>query len=118
MKNKGFTLPEMLAVVSILLIIATIITPKVLKETKNSEEKAYQIQIDELVKISKIYMNNNINLLPEDQYVITLEELKNAKLITSEKVINPKTNEELTGCILVKYENNKYSYTYTENDCD
>ena len=49
---------------------------------------------------------------------ITLNELKESGLIKSSQILNPSTNEELTGCVLVTYKNNKYKYEYEENNCD
>ena len=113
--NKAFTLVELLAVVMILLVLAVIITPKIIKEIDKSGEIVYNKQIEEIINASKIYMNQNTNLLPEDTYVITLQELKSSGLISNNKILNPKTNEELTGCVIVRYINNKYEYKYEEN---
>ena len=114
--NKGFTLVELLAVIGILLLIVTIITPKVIKQLKSSEQIAYDTQIEELINISKMYMSKNPELLPDNEYVISFEELKEAKLLSTEKVLDPRTEEELEGCILVKYQNNKYQYSYIEDE--
>ena len=116
--NKAFTLAELLAVIAILLVVAVIITPKVMKEIKKSQQIAYNKQIEEITNAAKIYMSKKTNLLSNDIYVITFSELKNEGLLTTEKVLNPQTKEELTGCITVKYQNNKYEYEYTEDETE
>lgn len=114
--NKAFTLVELLAVVAILTLIIVIITPKVFKQLKTAENVTDQEQINSLINTSKIYMNQNSNLLPQENniYVISLDELKESGLIQKSQILNPSTNEELTGCIIVKFEKNKYKYEYKE----
>lgn len=120
--NKAFTLVELLAVVAILTLIIVIITPKVFKQLKTAENVTDQEQINSLINTSKIYMNQNSNLLPQENniYVISLDELKESGLIQKSQILNPSTNEELTGCIVVSYEKNKYKYEYTQGSgwCD
>lgn len=118
--NKGFTLVELLAVVVILITLITIITPKVFKQLKNSETVIDREQINAIIDTSKLYMNQHSELLPKENslYVITLNELKDSGLIKSNQILNPSTNEELKGCVLVKYQNNKYNYEYNEDKCD
>ena len=114
--NKAFTLVELLAVVAILTLIIVMITPKVFKQLKTAENVTDQEQINSLINTSKIYMNQNSNLLPQenDIYVISLDELKESGLIQKSQILNPSTNEELNGYIIVKFENNKYKYEYKE----
>lgn len=114
--NKGFTLVEVLAVVAILVTIIVIVTPKIFKQFKTAEEVTDKEQINTLINTAKLYMNQNSNLLPQenDIYVIQMQELKDSGLIKTNQILNPSTKEELNGCIIVKYENNKYKYEYKE----
>ena len=118
--NKGFTLVELLAIVAILMLIMAIITPKVFKQLKTAENVTDQEQINALINTAKLYMNQNSNLLPQenDLYVISLDELKESGLIQKNQILKPSTNEELTGCVVVNYEKNKYKYEYKEKNCD
>ena len=118
MKNKGFTLIEILAVIVILMILITLITPKVFKQLKTAENITDQEQINTIINISKIYMNQNTDLLPEENniYTISIDELKQSGLIQTKQILNPSTKEELTGYIIVKNENNKYKYEYKEEN--
>ena len=120
MKNKGFTLVELLAVVAILMLLVTIVTPKVIKQLNTSEDVTQQEQINTLINIAKIYTNQNTEKLPENNSisVITIQELKESGLINKSQILDPKTKEELTGCILIKDENNKYKYEYNEDNCN
>ena len=119
--NKGFTLIELLAVVVILITIIVIITPKVFKQLKTAENVTDKEQINAIINATQLYMNQNTNLLPEqnEMNIISLNELKESGLIKSSQILNPSTKKELTGCIVVKYEKNKYKYEYKEeNDCN
>ena len=118
MNKKAFTLIELLAVVLILMILITIITPKIFKYLKNAENITDQEQINTIINISKIYMSKHSNLLPQenDLYIIQLQELKDSELIKTNQILNPSTNEELTGCVIIKNENNKYKYEYEEKN--
>lgn len=119
--NKGFTLIELLAVVVILITIIVIITPKVFKQLKTAENVTDKEQINAIINASQLYMNQNTNLLPEqnEMNIISLNELKESGLIKSSQILNPSTKKELTGCIVVKYEKNKYKYEYKEEkDCN
>lgn len=118
--NKGFTLVEVLAVVAILITIIAIITPKIFKQFKTAENITEQEQINSLINIAKLYTNQNTNKLPEQNKIsiITLQELKQSGLMQTNQILNPKTKQELTGCITVKYEDNKYKYEYEEDGCN
>lgn len=120
MKNKGFTLVELLAVIAVLLILITLITPKVINQLNSSEDVTQKEQINTLINIAKIYTNQNTEKLPENNSisVITIQELKESGLINKSQILDPKTKEELTGCILIKDENNKYNYEYNEDKCN
>lgn len=115
--NKGFTLVEVLAVVAVLLTVAVIITPNIIKHYKNAEQITDQEQINKLIETARIYMNENTDKLPNGNnvYQLTLTELKQSGLIKKEHILNPSTKEELTGCIEIKLQSNKYKYEYKEN---
>ena len=59
MKNKGFTLVELLAVITILAIIMVIATTNVLKSINDSKEKTRYMAAKEIVKIAEVYFANN-----------------------------------------------------------
>ena len=121
MKNKGFTLVELLAVIAILMLLITVITPKVMKQLNSAKNITEQKQIDTLIEIAKIYTNEHTNRLPlgNNESIITIDELKQAGLINKDQILNPKTKEEMTGCVKIQNViNNKYKYIYSEDECD
>ena len=61
MKKNGFTLVELLAVIIILGIIATIFVPNTIKLLKENNLKIYKIKENELIKAAKDYANYDKN---------------------------------------------------------
>lgn len=123
MKNiknkKAFTLVELLAVIVVLGLIIAIITPTVNKSLKTSEEALEQEQIDKLIYATKKYVIDNTDLLPSEEgeyQYIRLSKLIEDGVIDNEIIINPKTREEMRGCIIINYNSNynQYEYQYEE----
>ena len=120
MNKKGFTLVELLAVIVIILLLITIIAPKVFNQLNSAGNVTQTEQIKSLINVAKIYVQkNNIDIDNNDYEIITIENIKNSGLINKNTVLDPKTKEELTGCIKVTNGNNKYIYEYKEaNECE
>ena len=117
--KKGFTLVEVLAVIVILGLLVVIISPVVNNLLGDSEDALYDKQVDSIVKATKKYMVEHSELLPEnsDSKAIYINDLINKGVIDKDKVINPKTKEEMNGCIVVSYnhEFNQYEYNYKDS---
>ena len=64
MKKQGFTLVELLAVLTIVGLLALIIMPSVTKTLNNSREDAYKKQIHVLETAAESWSIDNINSLP------------------------------------------------------
>ena len=63
MNKKGFTLVELLGVITVLAIIGVITMPIVNKTIKDSKEKSYKAQIKEIEKAAEDYTAENMNLV-------------------------------------------------------
>lgn len=117
--KKGFTLVEVLAVIVILGLLVVIISPVVNNLLGDSEDALYDKQVDSIVKATKKYMVEHSELLPEnsDSKAIYINDLINKGVIDKDKVINPKTKEEMNGCVVVSYnhEFNQYEYNYKDS---
>lgn len=113
MKNKGFTLAELLGVITVLSIIAVITYPILNGTFKDSTSNLSNEQIESLENVARIWATKNSDELKEDQpRYVTIEELKRSGLVENEKIIDISDKEELKGCIKIYYENNKYNYKY------
>lgn len=125
MEKKGFTLIEIMAVIVVLGLLIAIIVPVVSNLLKDSEDTLSDEQISMIVNASKKYMIEHSELLPEmsdgSKTFVYIDDLINSGVIDNDKVIDPKTKEELNGCVVVNYNDsfNQYEYNYSdsENDC-
>ena len=59
MKNKAFTLIELIAVVAILALIALVVYPAINSVIKNAREQTYQDQVDVIIKAAKKWSIDN-----------------------------------------------------------
>lgn len=119
--KKGFTLIEMLAVIVILAIISLIIFPEVNKIIKNSKQKSYDTQINNLINATKKMTAKDSSLLPEEvsgsKKCVTLSELKLAGEIDTDVIEDPRnTSNKLTGVIVIEYSGEYQQYVYSYNE--
>ena len=115
--KKGFTLVELIAVIILLAIVCAISFPVVNNIISGTKQEAYNNQISLIVEAGKKWGIKNVDKLPlEGDLYITIKQLVEGGFIENGKIINPKDNTEMTGCVLVKYmeEYNQYSYEYKE----
>ena len=118
MKNKGFTLAELLGVITILAIIALITTVTITNSMKNSKEKLYDIQIDNIIMGAKTWASSNVFSLPENEgeYItITLSQLKQSGFV-EDNITNPLNNESFDDSmqIMITKIGNTYKYEIVE----
>lgn len=119
--KKGFTLIELICVITILGLIALIAIPTVNTMINSSKEKALQEQINLIEKTAKNYMTRNYNALPSrdgGSSCVSIEQMKQAGFLSDEDIKNPTDEAKtLTGSVKVVWEKNKYTYTYSEKTC-
>ena len=112
MKNKGFTLVELLAVIIIMGFLATIIVPVVNNSIIDNTNTALDITKNNLISATKDWSLNNVELLPNNgsSIKVSLYDLKQGYLPYNVK--NPKTNAILSNesYVLVTEVNGDYKY--------
>lgn len=120
MNKKGFTMIELIAVITILGIIALITVPVVNNSLKNAREKMFEEQKTRIIDAAKKYALENESIIRTDldkdyTQMITLNQLKNDNYLEKKDIINPINDEVMSGCVLVKYtiSNNKFTYNYS-----
>lgn len=115
--KKGFTLVELLAVITVLAVVGLIAIPTVNHAINSSKQKAYNAQIKELINAAKSWSADNISSIDDenDNYV-PISTLISEGYIASEEVINPLTDESFNGCIKINYisKYKNYNYEYLE----
>ncbi len=113
--KKAFTLVELLGVIIILGVLALITFPIIDKSIKNSKEKALERAIDNIEEAAYNYSIKN-DLGYETFYnKLSLEELKKSGFLEKE-TINPVTNENMTGCVIYKWDDSKKQYEFKYED--
>lgn len=122
--KKGFTLVELLAVLTVLGIIALISFPIVTKQINESKEKSYKNQVKTIIDASKRWAFDNANELPYedtdfDSITVYLSTLQSNGYLQSGTVIDPRTEEVMNGCVEITYdiEFAQHEYDYIK-ECD
>lgn len=70
--NKGFTLVELVIVVAILAILVGILAPQYTKYVEKSRKAADAANMDEYVKVIKVYAADPSSELEKGDYIITI----------------------------------------------
>lgn len=117
MKNKGFTLVELLGVIIILSLLMLIVLPKITNSTRNSSIKVDKVTEDLIFKATNLYLNDK-----EDEYTkgdgvvycISLNDLVDNDYLKSP--IKTSNNDDITNVKVVEanYQNG-YSYKLKDN---
>ena len=121
MNNKAFTLIELLAIIIILGLLATIAAPNIMSAIKSSSEKADERQKKLIVEAAERWAVDNPNELAEkmteNKAIIKIEDLKEEGYL-SDEINSPSTKGEMQGCVLIEKIGNKYIYEYrNDNTC-
>ncbi len=118
-KLKGFTLLELLAVIIILAVIALITTTSVTKVMNNSRKSLNESQKELILDAAKKWGSFHDEALPtEGTCTLPASQLANDGYIDSDDITNPSDQKEVPVCIEITYNGAKYSYKYTEKECE
>lgn len=102
MNKKGFTLIEILGVITLLALLSTIIILSVNKSLKESKKTLDAAQIENIRSAASMWRTDNIEYIPDDGYfTIFLSTLQNSGYIDNE-IINPNNNETFDKNIIIK----------------
>ena len=121
MKKNGFTLIELLGAILIVGLISSIVVPAVMKVVRNARESAYEEQITYIENAAEKWAVFNANKVSElRNYYLSTDDLLTEGYIDGEDIKDPRdTNEKITGCIVISYDNSysQYVYKYTKDEC-
>ena len=117
--KRGFTLVELLAVLILLGVVSLIAIPSIGKILNRSREKARESTKNELIKAAKNYYADNIRELPEDgsHKCLSVSEIEENGYISNDDIVDPTTEEKLTGYVKIYFDNtyNQYTYEYVKS---
>lgn len=122
MKNKGFTLIEILGVLVLLAVIASITVPLVNSLINSSKENAKETQEKSFIKAAKNYVADNLYSDCKNSCELSLETLQNEGYLDSGNIKVSGSNKcyDLKNYKITVTYNNKYSYSLPETkevDC-
>lgn len=120
MKNKGFTLVEMITVIALLAIIGMISIPVVEGVIKRSKDRVYNTQLEEIKSGAKKYATEyieNISSVDGGQTIVCLSTLKELGYLENTKIVDPRTDLAMDGGIIITYiaSSKNYEYEYNED---
>ena len=115
--NNAFTLIELLGVLIILAVIALITFPIIDNAIKNSREKSLERTIDAIEEAAYRYSIENDIGYPTEKQALYLSEIQSKGFLES-SIINPVTEEELSGCVWYYWESNYNQYIFEyDSEC-
>ena len=117
--KKGFTLIELLAVMVVIGIISSITMVYINRVVRADRESAYNTQISFIETKAKewsVSHNSEVIGVDNDPYYLTINKLISDGFIDNDKLLNPITGAELTGCVKISYDTNNDGYKYRYDD--
>lgn len=122
--KKGFTLIEMIGIITILALIILVALPSMTKTLKRNEQKKYDNYINNLKLVSESYLveqlqNNNL-IFEDDKTNFTLGDIIDSGYIT-EVITNPDNNKKIsrdTKIVVTKNIDGTYSFDIEEEYVD
>lgn len=114
--KKGFTLIELLAILVILSLLTLILVPTIQNTIKGARKDSYDNQVSIIKQAAESYfIDSDYKVSEDDEKVIYLTDIIALKYLTTSKIINPKDDTEMTGCVLITKYSNQYHYKYLDN---
>lgn len=115
MKNKGFTLAELLGVIVILGLICLVAFPPILNSIKKSKNNISEATKQVIYGASNAYVNNHLSqftMTENSAYCIRIQTLIDSEVLESD-LKDPNTNRKIDPNLYVKVlvKNNEYNYS-------
>ena len=119
MKKDAFTLIELLAIIVILAVLAIILIPTLKDSIDEAKKSAYDEQVGIIKSAAETYfINSNFRVDSTSPKVMYLTDIVNSGYIESSQLKNPITEEDMTGCMLIKYYSKQYHYVYLDKNAE
>ena len=116
MKKNAFTLIELLAILVILSILVIILIPTLKDSIDEAKKSTYDDQVNTITSAAESYfINSNFRVDSNTPKVMYLNDIVSSEYIHSKEIVNPVTEDTMTGCVLIKYYSNQYHYEYIDS---
>ena len=116
--KKGFTLIELMGVITIMGIIALVAFPPLLRQIKNSKSKIDEATEKLIIAGASNYVEENKNSFPKiegNNYCIILQTLVDDNKLSKDLKDSDGDNIDLNKYVKVDIKNNNYSYTVSDS---
>ena len=118
MNSKGFSLMELLAVILIIAILATISIPAVGNILNGSKDKAYNEQVRFIEQAAEKWsISNSSSVNDTGVTYVSLDTLMKSGFIDQDKLIDPRSQQVIKGCVRIAFNSkyDTYDYLFEEN---
>lgn len=118
--NSGFTLVELLAIIGVLAIIALTTYPVVGSVINKGRDRSYESQVKMIEDAASSYVSEDPNGVYDnlDTVAIPLSELQRLGIVKKTKIVNPKTEKVMAGCVkITKDSYGQYKAKYQDAAC-
>lgn len=120
MKNKGFTLAELLGVIAILALICLVAFPPMLEAIKKSKKNINDTNSTIVLNAANLYVENNINSISftNNKYCFQIQTLIDSGELAIDIEETSGGKIKATDYIKVDRDGNNYNYKITKtNEC-
>lgn len=117
MNKKGFTLVEVIGVLTLLSIIVLVAFPSILGAMQKADKEMDKATMQMLVANAKSYWNDTTIRVPEETYCVTVKKLiKQNYTKTPITTLDEETNVDIEEnyCVVSIYETDKWVYKVTK----
>lgn len=120
--KKGFTLVELLAVITIIGVVALIVFPTIMDSIKKSRQNLYEIQIRDIEETGAKWAHDHMELLDANHLntvAVSLESLITSEYLQKSNLQDPRDKTQMNGCVTIVYDDaiEQYQYHYIESAC-
>lgn len=118
--KKGFTLVEMIAVVTILAVLMLISAIPITNALRSFHETSYKNQLDNVIAAARLWGQEHPENLPEtvgERAYVTLQDLQNAGYLDKD-FKNPKTGENFSNITVTIIKRSTKRFIYQISDVD
>ena len=115
MKDKGYTLIELLGVMMILALLVSFVIPSIINTLKSSTDKKDNLTNDLIINAAEMYVEDNgneFNVISQKTYCITIDKLVDGNYL-KDSVIS--SNDDKNKIVKVTYID-KFNYEVVDND--
>lgn len=110
--KKGFTLIEILVVITLLGILLIFLLPNLINFSNKIKNEIYNSKVNKLVEVARVYGEENIDLLSEEPLIIKVKDLN----IKNQDKTNPFNKKIMDICELkITYDNKKINVEFIKN---